>query len=581
MSRRDRVAPGGLVYHAPNRAAAPPPLFHKQHDYDAFGRMMADPSATVNTTTPLIAPTDATAAPNGQSEIDLSWTNNSQTATGYAIYRSTSATGTFSYVGTTAGIDDTYFSDTLLSPGTGYYYQVFATEGLLSSSAAATAHAATDPTIAISGDLTVQNGTAYVLTPTVNLAAGVSDPITSWSIDWGDGTGPHTYSGSPNSFQYTYAGPGNYVIAASATVPDGTIDAPNTVSVTVLVPTPTLSVSPGWEEVAQGATVTLTPTYAGNGAGPPSAYLVDWNDGTALDTYSGTATSFTHSYAHGGTDYGYLDDVPPDELVEYTPVVTAVTAEGAIYATADVSVTGPNPVCLGGGQVYGTENASTTIPFTATLSDPPPTTYNATFGDGQTASGSLPNYAASTISHTYVQSGVYLANMTSSAGSNDSFWVDESDSQITMTPPPETVVGSGQSFSVTASYTGADGIAAPIAYVNWGDGTGMHPATVTAGSGGSGTITASSSSALPPGVLTPIIYLFDPAGGSNSTSFTLDVWGAVLGDGKASDVLVGSDSGQENRPPSGRLGQRRRRPRRCLRHRRSRGPRELRCRIFR
>jgi putative transposase len=42
MSRRARVAPGGLVYHALNRAAARLPLFHKAADYAVFERVMAE-----------------------------------------------------------------------------------------------------------------------------------------------------------------------------------------------------------------------------------------------------------------------------------------------------------------------------------------------------------------------------------------------------------------------------------------------------------------------------------------------------------------------------------------------------------
>jgi putative transposase len=42
MSRRARVAPGGIVYHALNRAAARLPLFHKPQDYDAFERVMVE-----------------------------------------------------------------------------------------------------------------------------------------------------------------------------------------------------------------------------------------------------------------------------------------------------------------------------------------------------------------------------------------------------------------------------------------------------------------------------------------------------------------------------------------------------------
>jgi putative transposase len=45
MSRRARIAPGGIVYRALNRAAARLPLFHKPQDYQAFERVMAEAMA--------------------------------------------------------------------------------------------------------------------------------------------------------------------------------------------------------------------------------------------------------------------------------------------------------------------------------------------------------------------------------------------------------------------------------------------------------------------------------------------------------------------------------------------------------
>src|SRR3974377_1539438 len=42
MPRTARCAPGGLVYHALNRAVARLPLFEKEGDYEAFERVMAE-----------------------------------------------------------------------------------------------------------------------------------------------------------------------------------------------------------------------------------------------------------------------------------------------------------------------------------------------------------------------------------------------------------------------------------------------------------------------------------------------------------------------------------------------------------
>jgi putative transposase len=42
MPRHARHAPGGLVYHALNRAVARLPLFEKPADYAAFQRVLAE-----------------------------------------------------------------------------------------------------------------------------------------------------------------------------------------------------------------------------------------------------------------------------------------------------------------------------------------------------------------------------------------------------------------------------------------------------------------------------------------------------------------------------------------------------------
>jgi putative transposase len=42
MPRQARLAPGGFVYHALNRAVARRPLFPKDGDYEAFERVLAE-----------------------------------------------------------------------------------------------------------------------------------------------------------------------------------------------------------------------------------------------------------------------------------------------------------------------------------------------------------------------------------------------------------------------------------------------------------------------------------------------------------------------------------------------------------
>ncbi|MEM2991262.1 MAG: Ig-like domain-containing protein, partial [Halobacteria archaeon] len=77
------------------------------------------------------------------------------------------------------------------------------------------------PTLLISGPGAIKEGELY----TLNLSS--SDPgqdtITSWTINWGDGS-PEIISGNPASVSHTYLSPGSYMISASATDEDGTYD---------------------------------------------------------------------------------------------------------------------------------------------------------------------------------------------------------------------------------------------------------------------------------------------------------------------------------------------------------------------
>jgi hypothetical protein len=73
--------------------------------------------------TALNAPGSFVANPTSYNKIQLTWTDNSNTETGFEISRSTSANGTFTPITTTASNVLTY-TDTALSPATTYYYRI-------------------------------------------------------------------------------------------------------------------------------------------------------------------------------------------------------------------------------------------------------------------------------------------------------------------------------------------------------------------------------------------------------------------------------------------------------------------------
>ena len=91
------------------------------------------PSNEVNGTTPLAAPSSATATAVSSSQINLTWTNNSASATLNLIERKTTASGTFSQIAQVAANVQSYSDTNGLAPNTKYYYQIRDTNGTIYS----------------------------------------------------------------------------------------------------------------------------------------------------------------------------------------------------------------------------------------------------------------------------------------------------------------------------------------------------------------------------------------------------------------------------------------------------------------
>jgi len=146
-------------------------------------------------------PTGVTAAPLSSSSIQITWLSPSgiDKPTGYKIYRSTVATGTFPSIANTSSLT---YTDTGLNASTTYYYFVVATNSNGDGSVSSTASATT--TASSSG------GTSPTTVPSaptgVTATAASSSSITvSWSSVSG-ATGYYVYRSSTAAGTYTQAG---------------------------------------------------------------------------------------------------------------------------------------------------------------------------------------------------------------------------------------------------------------------------------------------------------------------------------------------------------------------------------------
>ena len=82
------------------------------------------------------------------------------------------------------------------------------------------------PTVAISGDASVNEGSSYSLTLGAVTDPG-TDTVSSYVVHWGDGN-TNTYS-TNGAKTHTYAdGPNDYTITVDLTDEDGTFNAANT-----------------------------------------------------------------------------------------------------------------------------------------------------------------------------------------------------------------------------------------------------------------------------------------------------------------------------------------------------------------
>ena len=214
------------------------------------------------------------------------------------------------------------------------------------------------PTIALSGDASVDEGSLYSLT-----LGAVTDPgddtVTEWTVHWGDG-GSNTYL-ADGVVTHTYAdGPADYTISVDLLDEDGTHLAAGSHDVTVDNVKPTISLS-GPATADEGDTETYSFVVSDPG----------------LDTHTITVNCGANGAQVGSTAYNPLDGMGSfDCFFADGPATTNVTAtvtdsDGAADTDAQlVTVTVANvaPTVTLTGAAAADEGD--TVSFSYTTSDP-------------------------------------------------------------------------------------------------------------------------------------------------------------------------------------------------------------------
>ena len=166
------------------------------------------------------------------------------------------------------------------------------------------------PSIAISGNANVNEGSAYSLTLGAVTDPG-TDTVSSYVVHWGDGNS-NTYT-TNGAKSHTYAdGPNDYNVTVDLVDEDGTFtNAANALSVHVNNVAPSIAIS-GAANVDEGSAYSLTlGAVTDPGTDTVSSYVVHWGDGSS-DTYL-TNGAKSHTYTDGPNDYNVTVDLVDED----------------------------------------------------------------------------------------------------------------------------------------------------------------------------------------------------------------------------------------------------------------------------
>ncbi len=281
------------------------------------------------------------------------------------------------------------------------------------------------------------------------------DPITTWTINWGDGV-TDIVSGNPPAVTHIYT-EGNYSISATASDDDGTYNAGNTVAVAVSSVPPTLTLS-GAGTVNELAAYTLSLSALQPSQDPITTWTINWGDGVT-EIVSGNPPAVTHIYAEGN----------------YSISATASDDDGTYNAGNAIAITVNNlpPTITLSGATSVNELAAYTLSLSAIEpSQDTITNWTINWGDGttQVVSGN-----PSSVNHTYAE-GSYSISATASdddgtynAGNTIALTVNSVPPTITLTGAAAVNELSAYTLSLSAIQPSQDAIMSWS--INWGDGS--------------------------------------------------------------------------------------------------------------
>ncbi len=278
------------------------------------------------------------------------------------------------------------------------------------------------------------------------------DTVTSWLVDFGDGSAVQQVDAPATSADHTYTAEGDYPVTVTAIDEDGSHDlAPFDITVADLKVT-------GASEVDEGDSYTVG--LAATPGVTVTNWHVDWGDGN-VETLAGSATDASHTYPDGPLRLAV--SVTADIVGETEPVDAGQLIVDVVNVAPTVTVSGPTQALA--GETYTLNVSATGEVGGDTIEE-----WTIFWGDG-TSDTFLTDEATFDVEHVYLSGGDFVIGAVvqddDGAYLSNELTVSLPDRQISA-PEGGATVDEGSTFTI--SLYSDDDLEVTSWDIDWGDG---------------------------------------------------------------------------------------------------------------
>ena len=258
------------------------------------------------------------------------------------------------------------------------------------------------PAVTIGGLAGVALNAPYTLTLAAvePAGAGGGDAVSSWSINWGDGSAIQAVAGSATSATHLFAQAGTFSVSASMTDGDGTWNAANVRAVAVsAAPVFTIAGNPSVNE----QTYYYLYLYASDPGHAVQSWSVNWGDGSALQSVPGTWQFVAHGFLAGPNTYTISAAATDDANATYAAAGTQ--AVSVLHVPPTLAIAGPSSVAAG---------AALTLSLAASDPGHAIQSWSVNWGDGSAVQTFIAGAGSGSAAaaHVYLAGGSYAVSAT-------------------------------------------------------------------------------------------------------------------------------------------------------------------------